>query len=333
MSFVGGIAKVTPARYEDADQSVKRLPTERRTSAVDGQLVARRRRGVADRQAGQLVRLVDRALAVPGRHDRRAEPLGQGRDLGRGLGRDRAAAGDDDRPLRVAQQRRRPLDVVGGRPDPAACLALGGVGEDDLGAVGQDVHRHVEQDRPGPAGDHLVPGPVEDERQLVDARRLPPLLDDRLEDPRVVGDVASLELLEQAGAAHVGVRRAGQQRDRGRVDVRRGHPDDRVGRPRTDAGEGEDRLAGRPVEAVGEVDGGLLVHDLHGPDRVLSVEQGVGQRPAAVARDAGHDRHALADQVLDHDLRPGQSPTTLRLGQCVSPCAFDVIDYPWVAEG
>src|SRR6476646_8308164 len=35
MSFVGGIVTVTPARYEDADQSVKRLPTERSTSAVD----------------------------------------------------------------------------------------------------------------------------------------------------------------------------------------------------------------------------------------------------------------------------------------------------------
>src|SRR6476659_605021 len=35
MSFVGGIVKVTPARYEEADQSVKRFPTERRTSAVD----------------------------------------------------------------------------------------------------------------------------------------------------------------------------------------------------------------------------------------------------------------------------------------------------------
>jgi len=34
---------------------------------------------------------------------------------------------------------------------------------------------------------------VQDERQLIDARRLPPFLDDRLEDARVVGDMASLE--------------------------------------------------------------------------------------------------------------------------------------------
>ena len=33
MSFVGGMANVTPFRHEDADQSVKRLPTDRITSA------------------------------------------------------------------------------------------------------------------------------------------------------------------------------------------------------------------------------------------------------------------------------------------------------------
>ena len=42
--------------------------------------------------------------------------------------------------------------------------------------------------------------------------------------------------------------------------------------------------------AVGQVDGGLLVHDLHAVDRIGPVEEGVGQRPAAVARNAGHAR-------------------------------------------
>src|SRR5438093_12736948 len=34
MSLLGGIANVTPARYEEADQSVKRQPTDRITSAL-----------------------------------------------------------------------------------------------------------------------------------------------------------------------------------------------------------------------------------------------------------------------------------------------------------
>ena len=74
-----------------------------------------------------------------------------------------------------------------------------GVRQDDLGGLGLDVHRQVEQNRAGPAGQHLVPGPMEDERQLVDARRLPPLLHDRLEDAGIVRDMAALELLEEAG--------------------------------------------------------------------------------------------------------------------------------------
>src|SRR6266542_5929805 len=34
MSRLGGIAKVTPFRYDEADQSVKRQPTDRTTSAL-----------------------------------------------------------------------------------------------------------------------------------------------------------------------------------------------------------------------------------------------------------------------------------------------------------
>ena len=315
ISFVGGMLNVTPARYDDADQSVNRLPTERMTSAEAASSLP------DDDAVSPMVRPASSCVSSIAPLPFQVVTTGAPSRSARAVTSADASAVMAPPPatmtgrFAVAQQGRGPFDVVGGRPDPAACLALRRVGEGDLGAVGQDVHRHVEQDRSGPAGDHLVPGPVQDERQLVDARRLPPLLDDRLEDPRVVGDVASLELLEQAGAAHVRVGRAGQQRHRGRVDVGRGHPDDRVGRPRADAGEGQDRLAGGPVEPVGQVDRGLLVHDLHGPDRVLPVEQGIGQRPAAVARDPGHDRDALAHQVLDHDLRPGQSPTTLRLGQ------------------
>ena len=64
---------------------------------------------------------------------------------------------------------------------------------------------------------------------------------------------------------------------------------------------------GRPVVPVGEVDRRLLVHHLDRPDLIAALVEHVGQRPAAVARDAGDDLHALAHQVLDDDLRAGQS--------------------------
>ena len=85
--------------------------------------------------------------------------------------------------------------------------------------------------------------------------------------------------------------------------------------PGADAREGKDRSSGRAVEAVGEVHGRLLVHDLHGPDLVPAIEQGIGDGPAAVTRDTGHDGHALAHQVLDDDLRARQPTTPGRLGQ------------------
>jgi hypothetical protein len=185
--------------------------------------------------------------------------------------------------------------------------ALDGVGDAHLRGVGLHVHRQVEQDGARPAAEHRVPGTVEDERQLVDARRLPPLLGHRLEDPGVVRDVAPVELLEQAGAAHVGVRGARHQRDRGRVDVRRRHPDDGVGRARADAREGEDRLPGGPEEAVREMHRRLLVDDLHGADLVAPVEERVSQVPGAVPGDARDDRNALADKPLDDDLGARQA--------------------------
>ena len=271
------------------------------------QRVADRRAGVADRLTRERVGLVDRPLPVPGRHDRRAEPLGELHELRRSLRADDPAAGDDHRPLRLRQQPRRLLDGRGIRPWPAARLALVEVGERDGRRLGLDVHRHVQQDRSGPAGAHRVPGSVEDERQLVDARRLPPFLDDRLEDPRVVGDVAALELLEQPVPAHVGVRRAGEEGDRGRVDVGRRHADHRVRRAGTDGREGQHRLTGGAVVAVGEMDGGLLVHDLDGLDRIGAVEEGIGQGPAAVPGDAGRVADAGAREVLDDDLCAGEA--------------------------
>ncbi len=147
---------------------------------------------------------------------------------------------------------------------------------------------------------------MEDERQLVDARRLPPLLDDRLEDAGVVGVVAALEFLEEAVAAHVRMGRAGDERHGRRIHVRRAHPDEGVHRARPDAREREHRPAARPEVAIREVDRGLLVHDLDRADAVGSVEEGVGDRPAAVAGNPGREFNAPTDEKLDDDLGAGE---------------------------
>src|SRR3990170_657895 len=113
MSRVGGIEKVTPARYDEADQSVNRQPTERMTSA-------------------------ETASSLP--HDDAVSPI--------------VSAARSQ----VSSMAPLPFHVVTRRTGPAARLALVGLREGHLGRLGKHVHRQVEQDRPGPAGQHLVPG-------------------------------------------------------------------------------------------------------------------------------------------------------------------------------
>ncbi len=250
------------------------------------------------------------------------------------LGRDHAASGDDHRAARAGQERSGPLDIVCGGPDAATRLPLHGVRHHDVRRLGLDVHREVQQDRARAARHHRVPRAVEHERELVHARRLPPLLDDRFEDARVVGGVAALQLLEKPVSAQVRVRRACHERDRRRIDIGGAHPDDGIGGTRPDAREREDGAPGRAVVPVGEVHGRLLVHHLDGPDGIAPVVEDVGERPAAVAGDARHEWHALADQILDDDLRACQPARLERFhrpprdGRCDAwvPCAGTMVD-------
>ncbi len=273
--------------------------------------------------------LVDRALAVPGRHDRCPESLGERRDLCPGLGQDRASARHDDGSLGRAKQVRRAFHVVRGRPNPASGFAPRRIRQDDLRGLGLDVHRQVQQDRPGPAGQHRVPGPMEDERQVVDARRLPPFLDDRLEDSRVVGVMAAVEFLEDAVAAHVGVRRAGDERNGSRIDIGRAHADKGVHRTRADAREGQHRPAARAEVAVRKMDGRLFVHHLDRPDAVRSVEQGVGDGPAAVAGNPGREFNVVSDEKLDDDLGAGKGA----LGRIAQRSGVSAPLVWWVGDG
>jgi hypothetical protein len=70
----------------------------------------------------------------------------------------------------------------------------GGLGQGHLGVVGLHVHGHVDEHRPRPAAQHLVEGPLQHVRQLVDAAGLPVALDDRLHHAREVGPLRALDL-------------------------------------------------------------------------------------------------------------------------------------------
>ena len=278
-----------PRRQELDDQSVKRQPTASSTSAdaasslPDVDAVSPTLHAFSS-WVSSMAPLPCQVVTTAA-----PEPLGQRGQLVRGSRQQHAAPGHDHRPAGVAQERRGSLDVVGGRARAVGRFALLGVRDRDVGRLDLHVHRQVEQHRAGTAGKHLVPRALQHEGQLVDPGRLPPLLDDRLEDARVVGLVAALDLLEEPVAAHVGVGGAGHQQHGRRVGVGRGHAHDGVGLPRTDAREGQQRPARDPEVAVRDVHRRLLVHHLDRADLLRVVEEHVGQRPAAVAGDP--ERH------------------------------------------
>jgi hypothetical protein len=132
----------------------------------------------------------------------------------------------------------------------------------DVGGRGLDVHRHLEVDRAGPAGQHRVEGAMEDEGDLGDRVDRPLALGHRLDHAGEVVVAVALQLLHRPVALHVEGRRTGDRDQGGGVRVGGGKPHHRVDRPRSDRGEGDHRLAAGAVVAVGEVHGALLVEDL-----------------------------------------------------------------------
>ena len=106
--------------------------------------------------------------------DRNLQPLGEPQQVGGRAAVSHALADQDDRPL----GRQQHVD----RLDHA--LGIGAAAARDVGVpllrlrrflgrrLLEDVERHVEHDRPGPAGHHRLPGLPHRERHHVAARRL-----------------------------------------------------------------------------------------------------------------------------------------------------------------
>ena len=236
----------------------------------------------------QRVVVGEHALAVErGRH-RDAQRLGEAAQGRAGPGARGTVAGQHDRGARRAQQRRRPLDLPGGRLVRAwhvhrKRLTLG------RGLLHVLGDRQV--DRPGPLGlgqlerlaDHLG------HRARRRHQRRP--LDRGREHRHQVH--ALVRLLE--AAVHADLRRQRDQR-RG-VGGRVRGAEQQVDRPGAERGRAHPGAAGQPAVDLGHERRALLVPGQHVPDGRAG--DGVHQPDVLLARDAEDVRDALVLQALD----------------------------------
>ena len=271
-----------------------------------GNLVAAQGAGLADAAGEQRVIFRETALAVPGGHHRDFPGFGEGKYFRAGLTGNDPAADDQHRAFGGFQFFHRPRR--GGRVREAfadrGAFFQGMQGH--FSRFGLYIHRDFQVHRTRPPGDHRTPGAVHHERQLFDAGGDPMALGDGFGDFREIVVGVAFQLLQQTVAAHVGGWPAGDQHQAGGVGEGGGHADHGIGRAGTDGGDGRHRLAAYPVVAIGEVHRALLVEDLDELEFRVLLEEGVGERPDAMARDTGDVLDAIVFQGLRHDLAAGQ---------------------------
>ena len=222
-------------------------------------------------------------------------------------------AGEDDRPLRVIQQRR-------GAADGSAIERRGRL-RDRPGRRGRiPIERRarllrvlgdVDEDRPRPPrpghGKRLADG-WRDVRGVTDKVVV---LGDRQRD---AGDVRLLKRVRSdQAAAHL----PGDADDGGGVHHRGGDAGDHVGRAGPRRRDRHADAAGRTGVAVRHVRGALLVTDEHVTDREL--QHRVVRRQDGAARIPEHVGHALADQAFPEDLCAGPVHA---LFQCLPGCGL-----------
>ena len=158
--------------------------------------------------------LRDRALPVVGDRDRCAEVLGDSDERLAAAGLHDPAAGEQHGTLCGREHLRCAGDrsAVAARP-PLRTMRVR-LGRIPLAEFGLQVLRELDKNRATPALEHRVEGLVQNGRQLLEAARLPPALDDRGGHRRKVVAVRTVELLQDASVLHVGVGAAGDQQER-----------------------------------------------------------------------------------------------------------------------
>ena len=280
---------------------------------IRGQLSANGSALGAGQPAGERVRLGENALARQRRQHGRAQVLRELPQLRRSIGEQRPAPGDDSRALCANEQLRRLLHSVRVRRRFLGEDALGHVRYLDVGLFALHAHGQLNVYGPAAAGHHRRQGTLHDEGHLPRAGGLPRPLHHGLQHTKEIARLAALDLLEHPLPEHVQVRAAGEDHDRGRVDIARRRADDRVARAWANGGERRQWMPAGPVVAVGHVDRSVLLADVQDADTVLPSYEGIRKPQAPVSRNAQHIRHARRDQTLRHNLTASQLHTLTTL--------------------
>ena len=240
--------------------------------------------------------LGNHALAVHGRDDARAEPLGEPRrERGRAA---RSAAEHEPRALRARERRRGPLDRLlvdgrrGGRRHTASRVGVA----DRL----EHVDGHLDVHGPRPARPEVLERVADGGRGLGGRAGAPAPRDERVHRRSL-----ALALVQEAGVAtlHAGRHRRRHDQDRHRVGVRgrgrrRGVHQARAARREHDPG-----AAGDARVAVGRVAAALLMAGRHVPDAARG--QVPVDRQRVRARDAEDQIDAAGTQGAGHGLAAG----------------------------
>jgi hypothetical protein len=231
------------------------------------------------------------ALAHQRVGDGQAEVLDQLRQLLRRVGQQDAAA-DIEQGLLGAGQGQQ--DAVGGLVVDRGLLQHLGVGleaieQGDLDLHREDVHRHRDQHRAGPAAGGQLEGLLQDLGEQVGALHPPGALDERAVDLELRGVGVEVDLLVRMLAVIVAGNVAGDHHHRDGVQRRVGHAGRGVGQAGAEVAEHHGGLLLDPRIAVGGVRGDLLVTHIDELDR--AVGQGGQHGDVGVA--------AQAEQVAD----------------------------------
>ena len=294
------MANVKRGSHELELASASRVPIARMTSAVRHFSLAigvPQKPGHAEQERVILAR---HALAHQGVGNRDLERLRQLHELGGRACRQHAAARIQHRPFGAGKgfddAFRR--DLVDGRSrDFCRHLAEGIDGQ----AGREDIHRHIHEHRPGPAGLGQVERTFDDPRQIAGVVDPVDALAERAVDLKLIGILMKVDLLVRMAAMEVRLHVAGNHHHRNRVERRVGDACRGIGESRAQVRQEHTGLSGRSRVAVRGVRGDLLMAGAHVADAAAS--ERIEHADHRMSGEPENDLHAEPLEVLRQQVR------------------------------